>query len=232
MQFTVVRNVGVSLLASAGVAGVVLGLAAQKSIGALLAGIQLSITQPIRIGDQLVVEGENGTVEEISLTYRGRANLGLPTADRPGHPVPGEALPELEQGRGGDARHGARPGGLDAPTWRRCAKELARILATEAKDIWDGKLAKLQVVDSTEQTMQVRVLLGGYVDTLFDLRCLVREKIMAYLHRDPSGCPSPAPSPVRRSPSRAAEGRGAPAARSPEPDQAACGGCLPARTRP
>ena len=69
MQFTVVRTVGGSLLASAGVAGVVLGLAAQRSIGALLAGIQLSITQPIRIGDQLVVEGESGTVEEISLTY-------------------------------------------------------------------------------------------------------------------------------------------------------------------
>ena len=69
MQFTVVRTVGVSLLASAGVAGVVLGLAAQKSIGALLAGIQLSITQPIRIGDSVLVEGEFGTVEEISLTY-------------------------------------------------------------------------------------------------------------------------------------------------------------------
>ena len=105
MQFTVVRTVGVSLLASAGVAGVVLGLAAQKSIGALLAGIQLSITQPIRIGDQVVVESENGTVEEISLTYVVVRIVGLPAPGGPGDPVPGEGLPELEQGRRGDARH-------------------------------------------------------------------------------------------------------------------------------
>src|SRR5690349_20054153 len=69
LQFDVVRNVGVSLLASASLAGVVLGFAAQKSIGTLLAGIQLSITQPIRIGDSVMIEGEFGTVEEITLTY-------------------------------------------------------------------------------------------------------------------------------------------------------------------
>ncbi len=69
MQFEVVRNVGVSLLASAGLAGLVIGLAAQKSISTLLAGIQLSITQPIRMGDTVVVENEFGTVEEITLTY-------------------------------------------------------------------------------------------------------------------------------------------------------------------
>src|SRR5208283_4171147 len=68
MQFDVVRTVGVSLLASAGVLGVVVGLAAQKSIGALFAGIQLSLAQPIRIGDKVVVEGESGTVVEISLS--------------------------------------------------------------------------------------------------------------------------------------------------------------------
>ena len=60
MQFEVVRNVGVSLLASAGIAGLVIGLAAQKSISTLLAGIQLSITQPIRIGDTVIVENEWG----------------------------------------------------------------------------------------------------------------------------------------------------------------------------
>ncbi|MGI5862758.1 MAG: mechanosensitive ion channel family protein [Myxococcales bacterium] len=68
-QFEVVRNLGMSLLASAGIAGIVVGLAAQKSISSLLAGIQLSIAQPIRIGDSVVVEGEFGTIEEIHLTY-------------------------------------------------------------------------------------------------------------------------------------------------------------------
>ena len=68
-QFEVLRRVGVSLLASAGVAGVVIGLAAQKSISNLLAGVQLAITQPIRIGDTVIVENEWGWIEEINLTY-------------------------------------------------------------------------------------------------------------------------------------------------------------------
>jgi len=69
LQFDIVRNVGVSLLASAGIAGLAIGVAAQKSIANLLAGIQLSITQPIRIGDEVVIEKEFGTIEEITLTY-------------------------------------------------------------------------------------------------------------------------------------------------------------------
>ena len=69
MQFDVVRNVGLSLLASAGLAGVVLGFAAQRTFGSLVAGIQLSATQPIRIGDVVVIEKEQGTIEEITLTY-------------------------------------------------------------------------------------------------------------------------------------------------------------------
>ena len=69
MQFEVMRSIGVSLLASAGVAGIVLGVAAQRTLGGVVAGIQLSFTQPIRIGDQVVVESEFGTIEEITLTY-------------------------------------------------------------------------------------------------------------------------------------------------------------------
>ena len=69
LQFDVVRHVGLSLLASAGIAGVVLGLAAQKSLAGLIAGIQLSITQPIRLGDVVLLEGETGVVQDIFLTY-------------------------------------------------------------------------------------------------------------------------------------------------------------------
>ncbi|HHH29523.1 MAG TPA: mechanosensitive ion channel, partial [Polyangiaceae bacterium] len=69
MQFELVRSVGWSLLASAGVAGVALGFAAQKSLGAVIAGLQLSVTQPIRLGDSIIVAGEWGEVEEITLTY-------------------------------------------------------------------------------------------------------------------------------------------------------------------
>ena len=69
MTFEKVRQVGVSLLASAGIAGVIAGFAAQRSLGALFAGIQIAITQPIRIDDVVIVEGEWGKIEEIALTY-------------------------------------------------------------------------------------------------------------------------------------------------------------------
>ena len=187
MQFTVVRTVGVSLLASAGVAGVVLGLAAQKSIGALLAGIQLSITQPIRIGDQVVVETENGTVEEISLTY-----VVIRTWDFRRLVVPVTQFlekPFQNWSKGGVEMLGTVTLQVDwATDIEAIRKELARVLA-EAKDLWDGKTARVHVVDSTEQTMQLRILLGGFVDSLFDLRCLVRERLIAFVHRTPEWLP-------------------------------------------
>jgi small-conductance mechanosensitive channel len=69
LQFDIVRHVGLSLLASAGVVGIVVGLAAQKSLAGLIAGIQLSITQPVRLGDTIFLEGELGLVQDIFLTY-------------------------------------------------------------------------------------------------------------------------------------------------------------------
>jgi len=188
MQFTVVRTVGVSLLASAGVAGVVLGLAAQRSIGALLAGIQLSITQPIRIGDQLVVEGESGTVEEISLTYVvvriwDLRRLIIPVTQFLEKPF-------QNWSKGGVEMLGTVILQVDwATDIEALRKELARVLAAEGKDLWDGKTARVHVVDSSEQTMQVRVLLGGYVDSLFELRSLVRERLIEFVHRTPEWLP-------------------------------------------
>ena len=188
MQFAVVRTVGVSLLASAGVAGVVLGLAAQKSIGALLAGIQLSITQPIRIGDQVIIESENGTVEEISLTY-----VVVRTWDFRRLLVPVTQFlekPFQNWSKGGVEMLGTVTLQVDwATDIEAIRKELARVLAAEAKNLWDGKTAKVHVVDSTEQTMQLRILLGGFVDSLFDLRCLVRERLIAFVHRTPEWLP-------------------------------------------
>jgi small-conductance mechanosensitive channel len=69
MTFDGIRQVGISILASAGLAGVIIGLVAQKSIGTLLAGFQIAITQPIRMDDVVIVEGEWGRIEEITLTY-------------------------------------------------------------------------------------------------------------------------------------------------------------------
>jgi small-conductance mechanosensitive channel len=188
MQFTVVRTVGFSLLASAGVAGVVLGLAAQKSIGALLAGIQLSITQPIRIGDSVLIEGEFGTVEELSLTF-----VVVRTWDLRRLLVPVTQFlekPFQNWSRGGVEMLGPITLQVDWTTdIDALRKELARVLAAEGKGMWDGKLANVQVVDSSERTMQVRVLLGGFVDSVFDLRCLVRERLIAFLRRTPEWLP-------------------------------------------
>ena len=69
LTFDGVKEVGVSILTSAGIAGIILGLSAQKAIGTLLAGIQIAITQPIRTDDVVIVEGEWGRIEEIHLTY-------------------------------------------------------------------------------------------------------------------------------------------------------------------
>ena len=69
MTFEQARTIGVSLLTSAGVVGIIVGFAAQKSIGMILAGIQIAITQPIRLDDVVIVEGEWGRIEEITLTY-------------------------------------------------------------------------------------------------------------------------------------------------------------------
>ena len=188
MQFTVVRTVGVSLLASAGVAGVVLGIAAQKSIGALLAGIQLSITQPIRIGDSLIVEGEFGTVEEINLTY-----VVVRTWDLRRLLIPVTQFlekPFQNWSKGGVEMLGPVVLQVDWTTDLDAVRtELARVLAAEAKGMWDGKLANVEVVDSSERTMQLRVLVGGYVDSVFDLRCLIRERLITFLRNTPGWLP-------------------------------------------
>lgn len=210
MQFNVVRTVGVSLLASAGVVGVVLGLAAQKSIGALFAGIQLSVSQPIRIGDLVVVEGESGRVEKIGLTsvflrLWDNRQLVVPVTyfmekpfqnwTREGLDLVGAVLFQL------DYR-------VDVDALRM---ELERILAGPAKSLWNGRLARVQVTEALEQTVTVRILASASVDAVTDLRCVVREEFLKFLrsHEDwlptqrherwvgpgPSEAPSPSQGP-------------------------------------
>jgi small-conductance mechanosensitive channel len=189
MQFNVVRTVGVSLLASAGVVGVVVGLAAQKSISALFAGIQLSITQPIRLGDRVVVEGETGTVAEISLTFvvlrlSDNRHLVLPVSyflEKPfqnwtREPVEMLAMVLLQL----DFR--VEVGAVRA--------EFDRILNGPAKALWTGRLAKVQVTDSSEATATVRLVASATdADSAFDLRCLIREEFLAFLREHPDWLP-------------------------------------------
>jgi small-conductance mechanosensitive channel len=181
MQFEVVRNVGVSLLASAGIAGLVLGLAAQKSISTLLAGIQLSITQPIRIGDQVVVETEFGTVEEITLTY-----VVVQVWDQRRMVVPITHFldkPFQNWSRAKSELLGPVLLQVDYSTDIDVLRaELKRILENEGRELWDGKVQSVVVLDVLEKTLSVRVLVSAADPSkLFDLRCLVRERLVLFL---------------------------------------------------
>ncbi len=179
MQFEVVRSVGVSLLASAGVAGVVLGFAAQRSLSGVIAGIQLSITQPIRLGDTVIVEGEYGTIEEINLTY-----VVVRVWDERRLIVPITQFlekPFQNWTKVDPALTGVVLLHVDYATpVARVREELAAIVAASSK--WDGRVATVVVFDSTEKVMVVRATVSARnpSDT-FDLRCEVREKLIAFL---------------------------------------------------
>jgi small-conductance mechanosensitive channel len=189
MQFEFVRNVGFSLLASAGIAGLVIGLAAQRSMSTLLAGIQLSITQPIRIGDTVVVEGENGIIEEITLTYVvvriwDMRRLVIPMTyflDKPFQnwsKGPSEILGTVTL----QVDHLA-----DVDAFRA---ELRRLLEGEGRALWDGKVQSIQVTDASDRTVTLRVLVSARdPEASWDLRCLVRERLLGLLRAHPEWLP-------------------------------------------
>lgn len=190
VQLEAVRNIGVSMLASAGLAGLVIGLAAQKSISSLLAGIQLSLTQPVRIGDTVVVENETGSIEEITLTYVvvklwDLRRLIVPMTyflERPFQnwsKVSPEMLGTVEI-------HADYRTDVDA-----ARAELERILDNEGRALWDGKTKGLQVTGLTDRTMTIRALVSAAdPGKLWDLRCLLREKMVAWLRSHPEWLPT------------------------------------------
>ncbi len=185
LQFDVVRTVGMSLLASAGIAGIVIGLAAQKSIATLLAGIQLSITQPIRIGDTVIVEGEWGTIEEINLTYVvvkvwDLRRLIVPMTRFLNHSFQNwtKVSPEL---LGTVYLYADYRLPVDA-----VRAELDRILEGNPK--WDEKAKGVVVTNAKEQVIEVRPLVSATnAGDLWDLRCEVREKLVTWLGRYENG---------------------------------------------
>ncbi|WP_373047590.1 mechanosensitive ion channel family protein [Vulgatibacter sp.] len=185
VQFEVVRTVGVSLLASAGIAGVALGLAAQKSLTTLFAGIQLSFTQPVRIGDQVIVEGEWGTVEEIRLTYVvvkiwDLRRLVLPITYFLEKPFQNWTKSSSEI-LGTVEIHADFTLPVEA-----ARAEVLRIC--EASGDWDGKSCGLQVTQLGDRTMTLRALVSAAdAGRAWNLRCEVREKMIAWLQRHEGG---------------------------------------------
>jgi small-conductance mechanosensitive channel len=180
LQFEVVRSIGTSLLASAGIAGITLGLAAQKSLGAIIAGIQISIAQPVRIGDTVVVDGQQGIVEEIHLTY---IVLRLTDDRRLVAPI-GRFLDQSFENwtKLGSALRGyvMIPTDFAIPVDTLRA-ELERIC--KASSLWDGRSCRLEVTDVTsDKALVLRATVSARnSDALWDLRCEVREALVRFL---------------------------------------------------
>ena len=182
MTFPGIRQVGVSILASAGIAGVILGLAAQKSIGTLLAGLQIAVTQPIRMDDVVIVEGEWGRIEEITLTYVvvriwDLRRLVLPITyfiekpfqnwTRSSSDILGTVFLYTDYGVPVD----------------RIRQELERLVRTTP--LWDGKVCGVQVTDCREHVLQLRLLVSAAsAGNAWDLRCLLREAMVAFIREN------------------------------------------------
>ena len=180
MTFPNVRQVGASLLASAGVAGLVAGIAARPVLGNLIAGLQIALTQPIRLDDVVVIQGEWGRIEEITGTY-----VSVRLWDQRRLVVPLQWFienPFANWTRNSSEIIGTVFLSVDYRTpLAPLRDELARLV--HAAPEWDGRVQVLQVTDATERTMQLRALVSAADSSqCFDLRCRVREGLIAYLH--------------------------------------------------
>ena len=181
LTFPQARAAGTSLLASAGIVGVIAGVAARSTVGNLIAGLQIAVAEPIRLDDAVVVEGEWGNVEEITLTYVvvriwDRRRLVLPCSYFVENPIENWT------------RYSADIVGsvvlyVDYTTpVEEVRAEFERVLA--ASKLWNGQTAVLQVVDATEQTMVLRALVSAdSAQSAWDLRCEVRERLLSWLQR-------------------------------------------------
>ncbi len=174
-----IRSVGITLIASAGLAGLAVGAAAQPALKNLIAGIQLAFTEPIRIDDVLIIDGEWGRVEEIRLTYAvvriwDDRRLIVPVAKfleqsfqnwtRTTSELMGSVFLRVD--------HAA-----DVPRIRARAGELI-----DANKRWDRRFWNLQVTDAGEETIELRVLVTARDASLaFDLRCDIREGLLAFI---------------------------------------------------
>jgi small-conductance mechanosensitive channel len=186
MSIPSIRHIGVSIFASAGIAGLALGLAARPALSNLIAGIQIALTQPIRLEDAVVVEGEWGWIEEIHMTYvvvrvwdlrrlilpisyfieKPFQNWTRTTAD-----IIGSVMLYMDYSVSVD----------------EIRAEFSRVLR-ESK-FWDGKVEVVHVTDCTEKSMQIRLLMSaGNSPDAWELRCEVRERLLAYLQRHHPAC--------------------------------------------
>jgi small-conductance mechanosensitive channel len=179
MTFPRVRQLGAALLASAGLAGIVIGLAAQKTLGNFFAGLQIALTQPLRIDDVVIVEGEWGRIEEITMTYVvvkiwDLRRLVVPITYFVEHPfqnwtratadILGTVLLYVDYTVSVEA----------------VRTELQRLL--EGSALWDRKVGLVQVTNISERAVELRVLVSARdAGACWDLRCYLREKLVRFI---------------------------------------------------
>ncbi len=179
MSFESIRSIGVSLLTSAGIAGIIIGLAAQKAIATLLAGIQIALTQPIRIEDVVIVDGEWGWIEEITLTY-----VVVRIWDKRRLVVPTTYF--IENTFQNWTRNTSEILGTvfiytdyEVP-FDKLREELTRLL--ESSPLWDKKTNVLQVTNATDRSVEIRALMSAKDSpTAWDLRVYVREHLIVFI---------------------------------------------------
>lgn len=186
MTFPSVRQLGTSMLASAGIAGLVVGLAAQRTLSNFIAGLQIALTEPINLDDVVIVEGEWGRIEEITATY-----VVVRIWDQRRLIVPFSWF--IERPFQNWTRRTAEVLGT-VFLWTDYSVPVDRI-REEAERIargsnnWDGRTVGAVVTDCSERAVQVRVLASAAdASKAWDLRCELREKLIAYLNREYPGC--------------------------------------------
>ena len=183
MTIPSVRQYGISLFASAGIAGIAAGLAARPVLSNLLAGVQLAMTQPIRLYDSVIVEGEYGTIEEIGSTY-----VTVKLWDLRRMVVPLSYFIEKPFQNWSRENSSSLIGSVMLYVDYRAPVALIREKLMEIlrqSDRWDRTTAALQVTDFKEGSIELRCLMSARAPRqTFDLRCEVREKLINFLQRE------------------------------------------------
>jgi small-conductance mechanosensitive channel len=188
MTFPSIRQIGTSILASAGLAGLVIGMAMRSTLSNLIAGIQIALTQPIRLEDVVIVEGEWGWIEEFGTTY-----VVVRVWDLRRLVVPLSYFVEKPfqnwTHKSADLLAYVYLYTDYAVPVDELRQELERIL--RASPLWRGKVCGLQVTDAKERTLELRALMDAQDSgTAWDLRCEVREKLIRFLQeRYPDALP-------------------------------------------
>lgn len=179
MTFPTIRQVGTSLLASAGLAGLIIGMAMRPTLSNIIAGLQIALTQPIRLQDAVIVEGEWGWIEEITATYVvikiwDLRRLVVPLSYFIEHPFQNWTRTTAKL-LGSVYLYVDYTVPIDA-----VREELKRIV--ESTELWLGEVCVLQVSDTRERTIELRALADAKDSgTAWDLRCLIRERLVAFM---------------------------------------------------